>query len=74
MFPRMAEVRPKIPSAKIEDFIEAIRDELRKKNLHGKIKSGWRIAITAGSRGMAYCPEILAKVVEEVKKAGANHS
>lgn len=70
MFPRMVEVRQKIPSAKIENHVEAIRNELRNKNLDGKIKAGWKIAITAGSRGIAHYPEILATVVEEVKRAG----
>ena len=66
----MVEVRQKIPSPKIEDYVSAIRDELRKKNLHNKIKLGWKIAITAGSRGIAHYSEILATVVDEVKRAG----
>ncbi len=70
MFSRMIEVRQKIPSPKIEDYVSAISDELRKKNLHNKIKPGWKIAITAGSRGIAHYPEILATVVDEVKRAG----
>ena len=66
----MIEVLQKIPSPKIENYTSAIRDELRKKKLHNKIKPGWKIAITAGSRGIAHYPEILATVVDEVKKAG----
>ncbi|RLI45318.1 DUF2088 domain-containing protein [Candidatus Bathyarchaeota archaeon] len=70
IFPYMIEVLQKIPSPKIENYTSAIRDELRKKKLHNKIKPGWKIAITAGSRGIAHYPEILATVVDEVKKAG----
>lgn len=70
MFSRMVEVRQKVPSPKIKDYVSAIRDELRKKNLHNKIKLGWKIAITAGSRGIVHYPEILATVVDEVKRAG----
>jgi len=70
IFPRMVEVRQKLPSQKLNDYISAIREELKKKKLHKKIKPGWRIAITAGSRGIAHYAEILATVVEEVKKAG----
>jgi len=66
----MVGVQQKIPSPRIEDYVSAIRDELRKKNLHSRIKPGWRIAITAGSRGIAHYPEILATVVDEVKRAG----
>jgi hypothetical protein len=54
----------------MKDAVSAIREELRKKGLHEKVKPGMRIAITAGSRGIAQYPEILATVAEEVKKAG----
>jgi len=70
VFPRMVEVRQKIPSAKLEDFISEIRRELKQAGLSKKIKAGARIAITAGSRGVAHYPEILATVVDEVKKGG----
>ncbi|MFQ5837056.1 MAG: lactate racemase domain-containing protein [Candidatus Bathyarchaeia archaeon] len=70
MFSRMVEVQQKVPSPKIKDYVSAIRDELRKKNLHNKIKLGWKIAITAGSRGIVHYPEILATIVDEVKRAG----
>jgi hypothetical protein len=69
-FPRMVEVRQKIESPKLDDYASAIREELRRKELGEKIKPGWRIAITAGSRGVANYTGILATVVEEVKKAG----
>ena len=70
VFPRMVEVRQKIKAPKLIDFVSAIREELRSKGLDEKIKPGWRIAITAGSRGIAHYAKILATVVEEVKKAG----
>ena len=69
-FPRMVEVRQKIESPKLDDYVSAIREELRRKNLSGMIKPGWSIAVTAGSRGIAHYAEILATVVEEVKRAG----
>ena len=65
----MVEVRQKIPSPKLDDYTSTIKEELRKKKLRQKIKPGWRIAITAGSRGIAHYPEILATVVEGVKEA-----
>jgi len=70
--PRMVEVHQKIPSSKLDDFVSEIRKELKKSGLRGKIKPGAEIAITAGSRGVAHYPEILATVVDEVKKAGGN--
>lgn len=69
-FPRMVEVRQKVKSPKLDDYASAIREELNRMRLSEKIKPGWRIAITAGSRGIACYAGILATVVEEVKKAG----
>jgi len=70
MFPKMVEAQQSFQAPRMEDAVSAIRKELRKKGLHDKVKPGMRIAITAGSRGIAQYPEILATVVEEVKKAG----
>lgn len=66
----MVEVRQKVESPKLDDYVSAIREELNRMRLSEKIKPGWRIAITAGSRGIACYAGILATVVEEVKKAG----
>jgi len=69
-FPRMVEVRQRIPSPMLEDFVAEIRNELRRANLQEKIKPGSSIAVTAGSRGIAHYVKILATVVEEVKRVG----
>jgi hypothetical protein len=68
--PRMVETHQKIPSPKLDDYIVEIRKELAKAKLAEKIKSGAEIAVTAGSRGIAHYPEILATIVDQVKKAG----
>jgi hypothetical protein len=68
--PRMVEVHQKIPSPRLEDFVSAIREELKNAGLSAKVQPGAKIAITAGSRGIAHLPEIMATVVEEVKKVG----
>ena len=70
VFPRMVKVRQKIPSPKLEDFVSEIRNELRKAGIRDLIKPGAEICITAGSRGIAHYPEILATVVDEVKRCG----
>jgi hypothetical protein len=70
VLPRMVEIHQKIPSSKLDDYISEIRKELKKAGLTGKVKPGAEIAVTAGSRGIAHYPEILAVVVDEVKKAG----
>lgn len=69
-FPRMVEVRQRIEAPRLEDPITAIRMELRGKGIGDRIRPGSKIAITAGSRGIARYAEILAAVVEEVKGAG----
>jgi len=66
----MVEVRQRFHAPRVKDYVSVIRKELRKKGLQVKVKPGMSIAITAGSRGIAHYPEILATVVEEVKKAG----
>ncbi len=70
-FPRMIEARQKFNKSFLHNFKKEIRNELEKKCIGDKIKKGQRIAITAGSRGIANIPEILATVIEEVSKEGA---
>ncbi|MCS7120902.1 MAG: lactate racemase domain-containing protein [Nitrososphaerota archaeon] len=69
-FPRMIEVKQKFQLIRLEDYAEKIRMELRGANLKERIRPGARIAITAGSRGIAHYSEILRIVVEEVRKVG----
>jgi len=70
LLPRMVEVRQKLIAPKVPDFALAIREELKRAGLMEKIKPGAKIAITAGSRGIAHYQEMLATVVDMVKKAG----
>jgi hypothetical protein len=66
----MIEARQKFDKSFLHNFKKEVRKELEKKCLCDKIKKGQRIAITAGSRGIANIPEILATIVEEVSKEG----
>ena len=68
--PKMAEIRQKVAAPKIEDHVTAIRKELQNAGLSEKIRPGAKIAVTAGSRGIAHIAEVLATVVDEIKKAG----
>ena len=54
------------------NHVEKIKEELASKNLHSKIKPGMSIAVTAGSRGISNIREILATIVEEIKKVDGN--
>ena len=66
----MVEARQIIDQPRLDDYVTEIRRQLNSKGLAKKIKKGQRIAITAGSRGIANIPDILRTIVEEVKATG----
>ena len=69
-FPRMVEARQVFDQPTLDDYVTEVRRQLNSKGLAKKVKKGQRIAITAGSRGIANIPLILRTVVEEVKATG----
>lgn len=68
--PVLYRVRQKREYPVVEDIQSEVARELRESNILSNIKSGDRIAITAGSRGIISLPEVIKAVVAEVKKAG----
>jgi uncharacterized protein (DUF362 family) len=70
IFPRIVQVEQKIDSQRLDDFASTLRNELEAVGLSRSVRKGMRVAITAGSRGIAHIPEILAMIADEVKKAG----
>jgi len=69
--PKMAKVRQVFDQLGIKDIPAKIREELEKKRLKDRVKPGQRIALTAGSRGIADIPLILKTVVDELRALGA---
>ncbi len=69
--PKMAKVRQVFDQPVIKDIPAEIKEELRRKHLKDRVKPGQRIAVTAGSRGVANIPLILKTVVAELRAAGA---
>ncbi|MCK4703067.1 DUF2088 domain-containing protein, partial [Candidatus Bathyarchaeota archaeon] len=67
----MAKVRQIFDQPKIRDIPAKIKEELEKKRLKDRVKPGQRIAVTAGSRGIANIPLILKTVVAELRAVGA---
>jgi len=61
----------KVEAPRIKDVPGAIASEIRRLNLQRKIQPGMRIAVMAGSRGITNNVLILATVVSELKKYGA---
>ncbi len=51
--PKMAKAKQIFHQPEITDVPAKIKDELEKNNLKDRVKRGQRIAVTAGSRGMA---------------------
>jgi len=69
-FPKMVEARQIFNPPRLQDYVTEIRRQLSSKGLAKRVRKGQRIAVTAGSRGIANIPEILRTVVEEIKAAG----
>lgn len=67
--PRMAHYRQQFGGAALDDPAAALREKL---NPYSQIfHEGMRVAITAGSRGIAHIPSLLREVVAFVKACGA---
>ncbi|MDF2959543.1 MAG: hypothetical protein K0S39_1278 [Paenibacillus sp.] len=69
-YPRMIRVQQKFSRDKVKDIAGAIREQFAKDDIRAKIKPGMRVAIAVGSRGIANLQQIVASVVEEIKKMG----
>jgi hypothetical protein len=69
--PRFFKVRQRLPRDRIEDVAEAIREELRRIGLAERLRPGWCVALTAGSRGIADIPLVMRTVAEAVRNCGA---
>jgi len=69
--PKMAKAIQLFDQPEINDIPGKIREELYNKNLRSRVKSGQRIAVTAGSRGISNIPLIIKTIVKELKAAGA---
>ncbi len=71
-FPRMYKIRQKIDQPTIVDIPKAVRETIRQLPLDGRIKPGMRVAVTAGSRGIAEIVTITRAVVDTLKELGAS--
>lgn len=69
--PKMAKAKQLFDQPEISDIPAKIREELASKKLKTRVKPGQRIAVTAGSRGIANIPIIIKTIVEELKALDA---
>ncbi|MDR7588050.1 MAG: DUF362 domain-containing protein [Armatimonadota bacterium] len=68
-FPALAPVRVRYPRPRVDDIPRAVREELDR--LPAGDLRGRRVAVTAGSRGIARIPDILRAVVGWLRERGA---
>src|SRR5581483_5929880 len=67
----LAPVRQRLTSAPVRDLPAAVRAALTAGGLERAVKPGQRIAVTAGSRGIANIAVVLRTVVERLRELGA---
>lgn len=68
--PEMIRVRQKIDQPAVIDIQKTLHNSLESIHFRDRIKQGSRIAITAGSRGIANIADIIRFTAEEVRNAG----
>lgn len=71
VLPRMVKIRQKYDPYQIEDVPGHLRQELERKIKDKGSLAGKEIAITAGSRGIPFYPEIMKTLVDSLKEWGA---
>lgn len=69
--PRMVRARQKLNDDAISDIPAAVREQITQQKIAGTIRPGMKVAITAGSRGIANLAVILREVVRNLKELGA---
>ncbi|MEX2414884.1 MAG: hypothetical protein WD424_01975 [Paenibacillaceae bacterium] len=72
MLPNMIKIRRHYQAPVIQHIEAAIEAEIAKIYSRTKIKSGMRIAIIAGSRGIANIARIITAIAAELKRYGAD--
>ncbi|MEW9669556.1 lactate racemase domain-containing protein [Ammoniphilus sp. 3BR4] len=70
--PRMIRIRQHFERVTISDIPKAIREQLGREEIIGRIKKDDRVAIAVGSRGIANIPCIVREMVMTVKERGAH--
>lgn len=70
-YPRVVRVRQDFPGEALRDIPGAIAEAIARLRVPERVRAGQKVAITAGSRGIAHLPEVLAGVVAAVRARGA---
>ena len=70
-FPKVVKVRQDFPRTRVEDVEKTLREQYENEEIKSRVEPGMRVAITAGSRGIAGIDRILRVLVEILREAGA---
>ena len=70
ILPKMYRIRQKLDPPVVSDVAAAVRAEIAKLDLAGRLKPGGRVAVTGGSRGVANIATILRATCESLKGMG----
>src|SRR4051794_37808468 len=71
-FPNLAPVRQELTTEHIADLSSHVRSQLQSSNLRQRIKTGMRVAVGLGSRGVACISDVVTPLVETLFEWGAN--
>ena len=69
-FPKIYRLRQNFDRTLVQDIPGTVKAELKKLSLEKRVKTGQRVALTAGSRGVANIAIILKAAVEHLKSLG----
>lgn len=69
--PQMVRIRQKFDGTKVDDYLGALREELKKPGAIDSVKPGQRVAVAVGSRGVAHIAEFTRTTIDALKEAGA---
>jgi len=70
-FPKVVKVRQRFPRPRVEDVEATVRAEFEKEEISSLVQPGMRVALTAGSRGIAEIDLVLRSLVRVLKERGA---
>lgn len=70
--PRMIKSRQRFAREAVADISRAMRQELNRSEIMGRINRDDRVAVAVGSRGIANMPLIVREIVAAVKERGAH--
>ncbi|HSB70319.1 MAG TPA: lactate racemase domain-containing protein, partial [Candidatus Methylomirabilis sp.] len=71
ILPKMYRIRQKLDPPVVADVAAAVRAEIARLDLGGRLKPGGRVAVTGGSRGVANIATILRATCDALKALGA---